>query len=231
MAARDRRIFLPLDEAHTYWRMLESGQSRPNLYKICAALSTIDSALRAAEDETTNNWQHISLKAWSQIRNALFNWLVRSFAGYFVIYDATSGQPVEEGESWPRSGWLEFYPEAGKRRDDSYSAALEDLDEAVSNALRWSFADGRRQVAPADFPEPAATGDDLGVAASEKTEAAELMERLNAICQDEARRGKRRAHEKWWQLYWEANSCADRKARHEIERRMGQLQSVWGRPH
>jgi hypothetical protein len=225
MATQDRRNFMALDEAYHYCRLLEAKAEAPVLYKLCAALRTVDSAVAYISQGTGYGTQGLSLRAWTEVRDALYNLVITSFAGYFLVYRDYDAAPIEPGQEWPEHGTLEFYPDSGRRRDDSYTASLEHLLPGTLTTLRWCYAEGRQQVTPADFPDetPATDEDD-------QAEPVALMDRLYEVCVTEATRGKKRAHERWWQLYWEANSSKDKREKSDLRKRMEELQCVWGRP-
>ena len=61
-------------------------------------------------------------------------------------------------------------------------------------------------------------------------ETQDLMEHLYDVCQQEAREGKKKAHRKWWQLYWEASSCPNKRQRHQLRKQMVALEDIWGKP-
>jgi hypothetical protein len=223
MTNRERRAGMALDEVYNYCRDLETREERPEMFKLCAAIRTVDAAI-----ETAGEARHhpigppISLEAWQRIRNSLFDFLVTSFPGYFLVYRDFEASPLEPGSQWPEEGLLEFFPEQGRRREDSYFCELGDLNLKTRTSLRWCFAEGRQNSRPADFSrEPVVLEDE---------QANDFLMRLNEVCADEATKGKKRAHQKWWQLYWESNSCRDREEKRRLHKDMDRLQSVWGRP-
>ena len=224
MATQERRNFMALDEAYHYCRSLESQAEKPVLYKLCAALRTVDSAVAAISEGSGYGTQGLSLRAWTEVRDTLFNQVLTSFAGYFLVYGDYDADPIEPGQPWPERGTLEFYPERGRRRDDSYKSQLEHLFPSTLTTLRWCYAEGRQQVTPADFPSEPVTED------ADEEQAVALMDRLYEVCVPEATRGKKRAHQRWWQLYWQANSCKDKREKSDLRKRMEELQCVWGRP-
>lgn len=228
MAKYERRNSVALDDAYFYCRHLERG-ARPSLYKVCNAISTLDLALTNNVEERPS--VHICNEAWSRIRDSLFNILVSSFAGYFIVYAEGEAFPLEPGTDWPRRGTLEFYPSDSQRKRDSYTANLDKISEQVLTPLRWCFAEGRQTVTPSDFsPEQVNPEESTETAEPAMSEAHALLHRLYEVCEEEASRGKKKAHRRWWQLYWEANSCADRRQKHQLQKQMSQLQSIWGRP-
>lgn len=222
MTNRDRRGNMALDDAYIYCRRLEYRQEKPELYTVCSALHTVDAAIATASiEEGKPVGPRISVDAWLRIRNNLFNFLITSFPGYFLLYKDADASPLEAGSEWPEQGMLEFFPERSRRREDSYICDLEDMEPRTLTSLRWCFAEGRQNIRPSDFErEPVL----------DEEEVNELMGRFYEVCEEEAERGKKRAHQKWWQLYWEATSCRDAHQKRQIHKDMDRLQSVWGKP-
>lgn len=220
MARHERRKAMPLDEAYVYFRRLEAKIERPALFRTCNAIATIDLALLPEGELAPGAIGHLSPEAWSRIRDQLFKILLTSFPGYFLVYARDEGQPLESGSTWPNDGRVEFYPEKILRRFEHYSANLDRLDPGIVTTLRWCFGQDKQKVDPATFAD----------FNCETELATEFLDRLYEICEDEAVQGKKIAHRKWWQLYWEANGCPDRRQRYELQKQMLSLQSVWGRP-
>lgn len=225
MAKQERRRSMPLDEAYIYCRRLELKLERPALFKVCNAIHTVDLALSSDEELSMAGVpSHISCEAWSRVRDQLFKVLVTSFSGYFLIYDVDGVEPLENGAAWPEHGSIEFYPEKILRRFETYRSYIERLDPSMITILRWCFAQDRHNISPqlfnAEPQEAEATAEEI----------VSFLDRLYEICEEEAHEGKKKAHRRWWQLYWEANGCVDRRARHELQKQMLSLQSVWGRP-
>lgn len=219
----DRRNSMALDEAYQYCRLLENGDETPVLHKIVSAIHTID----LATDPERKMSPAISAEAWSRVRDSLFGLLVSSFAGYFVVYsDEDLNSPIEQGSAWPKRGRLEFYPEAARRRTDYCESRLERLDPEVSTSLRWLFARGQQTTNPEHFAklrESEGSEEERGAVSA-------LLEKFYEICEREALAGKKRAHHKWWQLYWDENSCQDKQKKRELRKELLELQSVWGQP-
>ncbi|MBY0357000.1 MAG: hypothetical protein K2W82_03280 [Candidatus Obscuribacterales bacterium] len=191
---------------------------RPALFRICNAIRTIDFAIGSGIEESQTAF--LSREVWSQIRNQLFRLLLTSFPGYFLVYDENSSEPLDAGSAWPENGRIEFYPEKILRRFETYKADFEQIDPEVLTYLRWCFGQDRQNIDPSIFTDLEAQAKAAG----------ELLDRLYEICEQEAAHGKRKAHHKWWQLYWQANSCTDKRQRHDLQKQMVDLQSVWGRP-
>ncbi|MBX9689332.1 MAG: hypothetical protein K2X27_21665 [Candidatus Obscuribacterales bacterium] len=225
MARNERRRSMPLDEAYFYCRRLELKLERPALFKVCNAIRTIDLALDDTENPGFSS--HISAEAWSRIRDQLFKILISSFAGYFLVYENGSSEPLEDGRPWPEQGHIEFYPEKILRRFETYQCDFSRLDPSIMTLLRWSYSQERHNISPSLFNTEAELEPE---SESAQDEALAFLDRMYEICEEEASEGKKKAHRKWWQLYWEANGCPDRRARHELQKKMLSLQSVWGRP-
>src|SRR5437660_1322708 len=126
MGRYERRNFMALDDAYNYCRRLESKQDKPSLYKICSSLRTLEKAFELAEGQPTS-WNRISCDAWSQVRDSLYDNLVVSFPGYFVVYAANAMTPCEPGSPWPDEGKIYFYPERARRKEDAYVSSLSRL--------------------------------------------------------------------------------------------------------
>lgn len=221
MPRGERRYFMALDDAYDYVQSLQSGQVAPTLYKVCSALRTLDKAIDSSQQGQPVSTP-LSTDAWSAVRDKLFDLLITSFPGYFVVFEDGQDMPLPNGSSWPCEGRLEFYPEQGQRREDNYHAWLERIDSNIINSLRYCFAEGKQGIVPADFQQAQSF--------EESEDLPDLLEEISSQCRQEAQKGKKRAHQKWWQLYWEANSCLNKTQRHELRRQMDQLQSVWGKP-
>src|SRR5262249_7853755 len=94
MATQERPNFMALDEAYHYCRLLESRSEEPVLYKLCAALTTVDSAVASISQGSGYGTQGLSLRAWTDVRDTLFNHVITSFAGYFLVYPDYGGPPL-----------------------------------------------------------------------------------------------------------------------------------------
>lgn len=223
MATQDRRRKLTIDEINEYWLRLNQATDRPSVHRICNAIRVLDVAL--AESDSPMN-SKLSTHMWSRIRDDLFDMLITSFAGYFLVYNELTGSPLETGESWPADGSIEFYPERTNRRDDACHAKLTKIHSAIALRLRWSFAEGHQNISPDDFQnyrETKAHTDE------ERKEAERVLEELYATCAHEASKLKKIAHRKWWQLHHESTNCSDRRQRCQLRKQMEQLELVWGR--
>ncbi len=224
MGKYERRRGMPLDEAYFYCRRLELKLERPALFKVCNAINTIDLAV-SPDGESVCASSQISPEAWSRVRDQFFKILLTSFPGYFLVYKDGSTEPLEAGAEWPANGHLEFYPEKILRRFETYTCEFKRLDEATLCTLRWCFSQDKQNISPASF-----SNNSEAEYQNYQEEAIAFLDRIYEICEEEASEGKKKAHRKWWQLYWEANGCSDRRLRNELQKKMLSLQTVWGRP-
>ena len=222
MGRYERRRSMPLDEAYFYCRRLELKLERPALFKVCNAIRTVDLALTPEGDCHAGASAHISAQAWSSIRDQLFKVLITSFSGYFLVYENGRSEPLEQGSYWPENGYIEFYPEKILRRFETYTCPFSQMDSVTLGILRWCYSQDRHNISPNLFN----TEPDLDL----EDETMAWLDRMYEVCEEEAEQGKKKAHRKWCQLYWEASACADRRLRHELQKKMLCLQSVWGRP-
>jgi hypothetical protein len=222
MSNHERRSAVALDDAFNYCRWLETKSEPPQLYKLCNAIRTLDLALAGQEDSPIP--MSLCTDAWSRVRDSLFNNLVSSFAGHFEVFDSFGNQ-VDTSSDWPESGTTKFFPARIARRNDGYEGRLERLAPSVVTVLRWCFAEHRQNTVPSDFDNQEEPLVDEGA-----EQAEELLDRLYQVCEEEATEGKKKAHRKWWQLYWEANSCPNKRQRHQLEKQMVALEGIWGKP-
>jgi hypothetical protein len=220
----ERRNAVALDEAVRYCRRLEANTEQPELFMLCNAIRTLDLALEGKEDSPIP--MSLCTEAWMKVRDSLFDVLVSSFPGRFEVRNA-SGDLVEMGDDWPSGGTLSFYPRRISRRNDSYDASLDRMQPFVITAFRWAFADHRADITPPDFDCACEQPSDDDQTADE---AYELIERMYEACEEQAQEGKKKAHRKWWQLYWEANSCPNKRQKHQLQKQMVALEGLWGKP-
>jgi hypothetical protein len=214
--SHERRNAIALDDAYFYCRQLENHAETPDLFKVCNALHTLDLALQAHDESPMP--MTLCTEAWQRVRDSLYAMLVSSFEGYFFVYDQFDNV-IEPGNEWPEAGHIEYFPDRIHRKNESYRGDFQHMPLTVLNPMRWAFAEGRQQLTPANFRQ-----------ADDSEEARDLLERLNDVCEEQASEGKKKAHRKWWQLYWEANSCPNKRTKHELQKQMTKLQSIWGTP-
>ncbi|HEY9679906.1 MAG TPA: hypothetical protein V6C76_18020 [Drouetiella sp.] len=225
MGSTERRRKLTLDEVNAYWHNLREGAARPELHKLCNAIRTIDMALAETSPALCRK---LSIEGWSRIRNDCFDYLISSFPGHFIVYDASTFTPLEAGNEWPKFGTLEFYPESVNRREDSYQAALENIHSEIIVRYRWCFAEGRANVTPDDFTSYTEKINRLRESA-EAAEVRHFLNELHAACAEEASKLKKIAHRQWWQLHYQADACHDSRHKNELKQQMTDLELLWGK--
>jgi hypothetical protein len=222
----ERRNSMTIEDISAYWRHLRCTGDKPNLHKLLESIHTIDVAFGGTVQTLST---HLSPEAWCHIRDDLFDLLLASFPGYFLVYDSGSDVPIDSLSTWPSEGIVEFYPEQANRRSDVYRAELKRLHPSIALCLRWCLADNRSTIKTEDFESFFAemktfnSGDDA-------EEARNLLEKLYAICEDEAIKSKKIAHRRWWQICSEAEACSDQRQRNELKRQLTDMQTVWGAP-
>lgn len=226
MGTVDRRNSMTLDEISLYWRKLRAGETA-NVNKLCNCITTVDLVFQGELSESFS--QHLSQERWTRIRNELFNFLITSFSGYFVVVPQDNDCPLDNDEDWPESGVVEFWPASSNRKTDIIRAPIEAIDPAIVLSLRWCAAEGRHQIEPDDFKAYREAENDTEDT-DEASEARELIDSLCQICVDEAQKSKRIAHRTWWRLSSEASSCPDKRRRQMLKRQLGELESIWGVP-
>ncbi|HNB20808.1 MAG TPA: hypothetical protein PKZ32_00210 [Candidatus Melainabacteria bacterium] len=226
MTGSERRNTMTLEDISAYWRHLRSTGDLPNLHRVLESIKTIDTAFAGAASVLSH---HLSADAWCHLRDDLYNLLIASFPGYFLIYEEGNEIPMDSAAPWPNSGIVEFYPEQANRRSDVYRAELRRLHPAIALSLRWCLADNRSTTKPEDF-ESFFSQIKTYESEDEEEEARRLLDRLFALCEDEAIKSKKIAHRRWWQISSEANITNDKRLKNELKRQLSELQMVWGAP-
>lgn len=222
----ERRSSMTLDEISLYWRQMRQSKEKPNVHKLCEGINTLNIAFDGSANILSH---HLTEDAWSRIRDDYFDWLVASCNGYFVVFSSLTEAPLASTDAWPETGRVEFYPEKANRKTDVYSNDLRRVNPSIVLCLRWLMAEGRQQTRPCDFEayEHSLFNHD---SPEDEESAREFLERLYSTLEGEAHKSKKIAHRKWWHLFWEANSCSDKRIKNELKRQMADLQTVWGTP-
>lgn len=224
MAKVERRNSMTLDGVSRYWRRLRSGEA-PSLVDVLNSIRTIDLAFGENLSSLT---KHLSTDTWSQIRKDLYDTLLTSFPGQFLLYPVNYPYAIAPPGDWPEVGSIEFHPQKSNRKSDVLRAELESLHPMVILSLKWCFAEGKNFINPSDFQNYRESLFDI--ACEEEHLSSEFLDRLLAICVDEAHKSKRMAHRKWWHLSSEVSSCTDKRTRNQIRKKIVQLETVWGAP-
>jgi hypothetical protein len=224
MAKPERRNSMTLDEVSLYWRQLRKDGA-PSLNKLCNSIITIDLAF---EGSVSSLSKHLSKDKWTRIRSDLFDVLISSCPGYFIVYGEDQAVPLEPRSDWPAVGRVEFYPQKSNRKSDILNSAIGKIHPAIILSLRWCWAEGRNEINPMDFDAYHEAG---RVDDSEEAQITrDFLDRLCDLCVDEARKSRRIAHRTWWRLSSEASSCPDKQTRNQIKKQMIELECIWGSP-
>jgi hypothetical protein len=214
-----RRQSMSLDAAFYYLRHLELKLQTPDLYKICNSIKVIDAVLidKQGRGDIMRNFTDT---AWHKVKEGLFQILLTSFYGRFVVYSVTAKSPLTPGMEWSENGFVDFYPEKQTRPDEFYSLPLTSLTQANCAVLRKAFLEARLRVKPEDFAS-------IETPTTERSTASTLM-RIYDICEQEAETGKAKANSVKNGLEAELRRTTDRQRRKEIRRQLLKLQLVWG---
>lgn len=215
MARIDRRGKLALDESFRYYRHLESG-GEPGLFELTRSLRTLSNALYFAE---TGEFK-LTRQLWRRLQQALFDRLVSSFSGRYVLMNAER-EILEFGTSVPDDGFLSFRPDGCKRTDDVVMLEVSRLYPKTHVVISKLWAEGRTRIAPEDVAAVPDCGDS-GVCMMKPVVLG--SEKLDAESKD----GKVVAYRKWWELYWQAYCTPKKAERQDLYKQMLDIEAVWG---
>jgi hypothetical protein len=224
MGKLERRNSMTLDEVSVYWRELR-GTKSANRNKLINSIATIDMAF---EGSLSSLSKHLSRDKWERIRSELFDVLITSFQGYFILMKPDTEEILELKSDWPDAATIEFAPKQTNRTSDILRSNISHLHPAIVLSLRWVWADGRNEISSEDF--------ESFREASVKEESAEaevaraFLDRLCEMCVEEAQKSKRIAHRTWWRLSSEVSTCPDKQKRNQMKKQLVRLENVWGIP-
>ena len=225
MGKLERRNSMTLDEVSVYWRELR-GTKSANRNKLINSIATIDMAF---EGSLSSLSKHLSRDKWERIRSELFDVLITSFPGYFILMKPDTDEILELKSDWPGCS-----PRLNSLRNKLIAHQIfcartsRTCNPAIVLSLRWVWADGRNEISSEDF--------DSFREASVKEESAEaevaraFLDRLCEMCVEEAQKSKRIAHRTWWRLSSEVSSCPDKQKRNQMKKQLMRLENVWGIP-
>jgi hypothetical protein len=213
MGRQDRRERTALDQAYRYFRQLESGELAPDIFRLIQSVKTLSFALAVADVTEFK----LTRQLWRRLHLSLFDRLVTNFSGRITILDEFR-QFCEIRQEFPEYGYLQFYPDRCKRADDVTEIELGRLYPKTFNALQRVWQE-RAFIKPADFE-----GSDCEGGVCYMLPMVPGQEVLG----EESCRGHAEAHNKWWELYWQAYCCSDNQDKSRLARQMEELESVWG---
>jgi hypothetical protein len=216
MARIDRRGKQALDESYRYFRNLEGG-AEPELFIHTRSLNTLSNALHFAE---TGEFK-LTRQLWRRLQQALFDRLVASFSGRFMVMNADR-EIMEFGTSMPEEGYVTFRPDGCKRTEDMAVIEISRLYPKTHVVLSKLWAEGRTRLTPEDVAAVPDCAEDTGVCMMKPVVLG--RETLEV----ESRSGKQEAYRKWWELYWQAYCTRKKAERQELYRHMIEIEAVWG---
>ncbi len=224
MGKLERRNSMTLDEVSVYWRELR-GTKSANRNKLINSIATIDMAF---EGSLSSLSKHLSRDKWERIRSELFDVLITSFPGYFILMKPDTDEILELRSDWPDAATIEFAPKQTNRTSDILRSNITHLHPAIVLSLRWVWADGRNEISPEDFESFREAG--VKEESAEAEVARAFLDRLCEMCVEEAQKSKRIAHRTWWRLSSEVSTCPDKQKRNQMKKQLMRLENVWGTP-
>jgi hypothetical protein len=213
-----RRQSMSLDAAYYYLRHLELKLQSPDLYKVCNSIKTVDAVL-ADKQGRADIMRNFTDSAWQKVKERLFQVLLTTYPGRFIVYSVTAKSPLTPGKEWSENGFVDFYPEKQTRPDEFYSLPLKSLTQANCAVLKRAFLEAKLSIKPEDF---------VGNEVTDERSAASSLMRIYDICEQEAETGKSKANSVKNGLEAELRRCTDRQRRKEIRRHLLKLQTIWG---
>ena len=224
MARIERRDSMNLNEVVKYWRKIRSGEA-PTLVNVLNSIRTIDMAFG---EQLSSLTKHLSSDTWTQIRKDLYDTLLTSFDGQFLLYPNNYPYAIAPPGDWPDDCSIEFHPLKSNRKSDVLRADIEYVHPLVVLSLKWCWAENRNVIHPHDFQSYRESLFDI--ACEEEHLSSEFLDKLLEVCVEEANKSMRIAHRKWWHLSSEISECTDKRTRNAIRKIIGQLETVWGAP-
>ncbi len=210
----DRRTRLALDESYRYYLDLDKDEAAPNLYKVVKCFKTVTAALKVSDGTQFK----LTKQLWRRIHQALFDKLITTFPGYVLVVD-DNGQQVMPKSDFPEEGLVEFHPEGCRRADDVFQMEVKYLYPATQYRLAAAWKSKGAMVKPTDFSGPMCG--EHGCFLKPVVLGQEVLSQESQV-------GKEKAYHQWWELYWQAYCARDKHEQHILQRRMEELEQVWG---
>lgn len=214
MRRLERRRRTALDEVYRYYKDIDENRRPLELYQLLKCLNTVNLALAFSD----NGEFKLTRQLWRRLHQALFDKLITSFAGHVVIYDS-GWQEVKSGSAFPEEGIIEFCPDECRRADDVIQFDIARLYPKTAYAISKFWVNGRNHSSPVDYN----AGDCDGELCFMKPIVVG-----QEVLKEESLKGRDQAYQKYWELYWQAYCCKNRKEVHELQQQMSQLENVWG---
>ncbi len=214
MGRQDRRERTALDEAFRYFRKLESGKEEADIFRLSKAVKTLSFALAVSDVSEFK----LTKQLWKRLHQALFDKLITGFAGRIELLSASRLQ-LEILTAMPGDGYLVFYPELCRRDDDSNEIELSKLYPKTSSVVRTVWETRGAFIKPRDFEGGECEG---GVCYMKP------MVPGQEVLTEESKQGRSLAHDRWWELYWQAYCSGSKHEQELINKQMNDLEEVWG---
>lgn len=214
MGRQDRRERTALDEAFRYFRELEGGDLAPDIFRLNKAVKTLAFALAVSDVSEFK----LTKQLWKRLHQALFDKLISNFNGQIEVLDEDR-VPQEIRNPLPERGWVVFHPERCKRDDDSNEIEIQRLYPKTHAVIKHVWEERGAFIKPADFEGGECTG---GVCFMKP------MVPGQEVLSEESSKGRADAHNKWWELYWQAYCSGNKRDQDNLTKQMNDLESIWG---
>jgi len=214
MGRQERRERTALDEAFKYFRELDSGAQEPDIFRLNKAVKTLSFALAVSDVSEFK----LTKQLWKRLHQALFDKLISNFNGRVEIYN-DDRMALEIRNKVPESGFLVFFPEKCKRTDDFNEIELQKLYPKTFAVVKHVWEERGAFIKPADFE---------GGDCSDGVCYMKPMVPGQEVLTEESAKGRAEAHNKWWELYWQAYCSGSKKDQDHLAKQMNELESIWG---
>lgn len=213
MGRAERRERTALDEAYHYYRKLDSGET-PDIFSLNKAVRTLSFALAVSDMKEFK----FTKQLWKRLHQALFDKLITNFSGRIAILDEQR-IALEILNPLPEYGYIEFYPDGCKRLDDLNEIELGKLYPKSHSVIKRIWEERGAFIKPADFEGNDCDG---GVCFMKP------MVMGQEVLGEESTRGRNDAHNKWWELYWQAYCTNNKHEQQILVKQMNELETIWG---
>jgi hypothetical protein len=155
---------------------------------------------------------------WKRLHQALFDKLITGFSGRIAILDEARN-PMEILNPMPEYGVLEFYPDGCKRLDDYNEIEINKLYPKTHGVVKHIWEERGAFIKPADFEGADCDG---GVCFMKPIVVGQ------EVLGEESARGRSDAHNRWWELYWQAYCTPNKHEQQLLMKQMNELEAIWG---
>lgn len=213
MPRTDRRERTALDEAYRYYRKLDGGET-PDIFRLNKAVKTLSFALAVSDISEFK----LTKQLWRRLQQALFDKLITNFSGRIAIL-TEDRVPLEIRNPLPENGYIEFHPDKCKRLEDVNEIELSKLYPKTYSVIKKIWEERGSFIKPADFEGSDCEG---GVCAMKP------MVLGQEVLTAESTKGRADAHNRWWELYWQAYCTDNKRDQDLLSKQMNELEAIWG---